>query len=64
MSPTHVTLRDAINDGLAPVSEPIVKTIVWHLRANGVFLNSSQGIDLQVFYQHLEEIMAMSPTWF
>ena len=42
--------------GLTPLGEPIVKTILWHLRANGVFLDS-QEIDLRTFYQHLEGII-------
>ncbi len=56
---THVQLvpQKVIYDGLAPLGGPIVKTIVWHLRANGVFLESEGGIDLRTFYQHLEGIV-------
>jgi hypothetical protein len=51
-----IILQQAINEGLVPLGEPIVKTIKWHLRANGVFLDS-QEIDLHIFYQHLEGIV-------
>ena len=56
MSGTRLILQEAIRDGLTPLGPPIVKTILWHLKANGVFLNS-QEINIYVFYQHLEGIV-------
>lgn len=57
MARDNLILQRAINEGLDQLGGPIVKTIVWHLRSNGVFLDSQSEIDLRLFHKHLEDIV-------
>lgn len=50
-------LREAITDGLLALGEPIMKTILWHLKAQGVFIDSKNQIDIKLLYQDLEQIV-------
>jgi len=50
-------LREAIIDGLLALGEPIMKTILWHLKAQGVFIDSKNQIDIKLLYQDLEQIV-------
>jgi hypothetical protein len=50
-------LQQAINDGLLALGEPIMKTILWHLKEQGIFVDSRNEIDVRQLYQHLEEIV-------
>jgi hypothetical protein len=50
-------LQQAVNEGLLSLGEPIMKTIKWHLAANGVFLDSKDQVDVRVLYGHLEQIV-------
>lgn len=51
-----VILRQAIDESLHSLGEPIKKTVVWHLNLNGIFTESDQ-FDLASFYETLEDIM-------
>jgi hypothetical protein len=53
----HEVLQQAISDGLLALGEPIMKTILWHLKEQGIFVDSRNEIDIRLFYQHLEEIV-------
>jgi hypothetical protein len=53
----HVALQQAISSGLLALGEPIMKTILWHLKEQGIFVDSRCEIDVRLFYQHLEEIV-------
>jgi hypothetical protein len=57
MCGNHEVLQQAINEGLFALGEPIMKTIVWHLKEQGIFLDSRKEIDVRLFYQHLEAII-------
>lgn len=46
-------LHKAINEGLLTLGEPIRDTIQWHLRANGIFLDTEEDLDVRRFYEHL-----------
>ena len=50
-------LREAITDGLLALGEPIMKTILWHLKAQGVFIDAKNQIDIKLLYQDLEQIV-------
>lgn len=50
-------LHKAINEGLLTLGEPIRDTIQWHLRANGIFLDTEEDLDVRRFYQHLGYII-------
>jgi hypothetical protein len=50
-------LVSAINDSLLSLGEPIMRTIVWHLNARGVYLDERRGVDIRLFYSHLEYII-------
>jgi hypothetical protein len=50
-------LQEAINEGLVSLGEPIMKTILWHLAARGIFIDSSDPVDIRVLYDNLEQIV-------
>lgn len=50
-------LHQAINEGLSTLGEPIMKTILWHLKAHGVFIDSKDEIDVGVLYKNLQQIV-------
>lgn len=52
----NAVLRQAINESLSSLGEPIKKTVVWHLNLNGVFIESDQ-LDVTSFFRTLEDIM-------
>jgi len=54
---TQEILRQAISDGLFALGEPIMNTILWHLKSQGVFLDSNSDVDINLFYQQLEQIV-------
>lgn len=51
-----VILRQAIDESLHTLGDPIKKTVVWHLNLNGIFIESDE-FDLASFYETLENIM-------
>jgi hypothetical protein len=50
-------LRQAITEGLMALGEPIMKTITWHLRAHGIFLDSNSDLEVRILYNHLQQIV-------
>lgn len=50
-------LRQAISNGLLALGEPIMRTILWHLKAQGIFLDSRDEINVRLLYQELEQIV-------
>ncbi|MFY3741547.1 MAG: hypothetical protein HMLIMOIP_002004 [Candidatus Nitrosomirales archaeon] len=50
-------LQQAINEGLLSLGEPIMKTIVWHLAAHGIFIDSKDQIEVRVLYNNLQQIV-------
>ena len=50
-------LQQAINEGLLSLGEPIMKTIIWHLAAHGIFIDSKDQIDVRVLYNNLQQIV-------
>ena len=50
-------LRQAISNGLLSLGEPIMRTILWHLKAQGIFLDSRDEINVRLLYQELEQIV-------
>jgi ribosomal protein L20A (L18A) len=50
-------LHQAINEGLLSLGEPIMKTILWHLKAHGVFVDSRNEIDVRVLHSALRQIV-------
>jgi len=50
-------LRQAISKGLLALGEPIMRTILWHLKAQGIFLDSRDEINVRLLYQELEQIV-------
>ena len=57
MQGSQQILHKAINEGLLTLGEPIKETIQWHLRANGIFLDTEEDLDVRMFYQHLGQII-------
>jgi len=53
----QVILQQAISQGLFSLGEPIMKTIKWHLAAHGIFVDSSDKIDLRTFHYQLQQII-------
>lgn len=49
-------LRIEINEVLLSLGNSINKTIMWHMNNRGVF-SSPKMIDLQIFYNNLEELL-------
>ena len=47
----------AINDSLLSLGEPIKQTIVWHLNAQGIYLDERKSVDIRQLYKHLEHII-------
>jgi hypothetical protein len=50
-------VRQAISHGLLALGEPIMRTILWHLKAQGIFLDSRDEINVRLLYQELEQIV-------
>jgi hypothetical protein len=50
-------LQQAINDGLLALGEPVMKTIQWHLKAHGIFIDSNEDVDLRLLYTNLQQIV-------
>ena len=50
-------LNQVINESLLTLGEPIMETIQWHLKAHGVFVDSSDDLNLRLFYQQLQQIV-------
>ena len=62
MDPSHrqgsnQLLVGAINESLLSLGEPIMTTIVWHLNAKGIYLDTRKGIDIRSFFKQLEFII-------
>lgn len=57
MQGSQQILHKAINEGLLTLGEPIKDTIQWHLRANGIFLDTEEDLNVRIFYQHLGYII-------
>jgi hypothetical protein len=56
----QAALREAISESLSYCGEPVTKTILWHLKARGIFLDSNEEIDLALFYKQLEDLFGSS----
>lgn len=50
-------VHEAISNSLLSLGEPIMKTIVWHLNVQGVFLDSQTDLPIGSFYKHLVNII-------
>jgi hypothetical protein len=50
-------VQQVIVDELHELGEPVMKTIVWHLNTNGIFLDSKEKIDIRLFYDELGKIV-------
>ena len=57
MQQNQEILRKAVNDALKEFGEPVMKTIVWHLNAHGIFLDQKSEVDIRTLYNHLEQIV-------
>ena len=58
---THIgknqLLVGAINDSLLSLGEPIMKTIIWHLNAQGIYLHGKKEVDIRIIHNLLEQII-------
>lgn len=52
----QVILQQAISNVVSTFGQPVMKTILWHLKTNGVILNSGSDINIPVFYKALQQI--------
>jgi hypothetical protein len=50
-------LREAISQSLLTCGEPVMKTVLWHLSKQGIYLSSNDRIDMRLFYDHLEDLI-------
>jgi len=54
---SQVLLHEAISSSLMSLGESIMKTIVWHLNAQGVFLDQKTEIPIALFNEHMRQIV-------
>ena len=57
MQSNQVILHEAISSSLLSLGDSIMKTIVWHLNAQGVFLDSKTEIRIDRLNDHLQAIV-------
>lgn len=50
-------LRQAIGLSLRSCGEPVMKTVLWHMETQGIFLDSNDRIDMRLFYENLESLI-------
>jgi hypothetical protein len=50
-------LRRAIGTSLLTFGEPVMKTVLWHLKTHGFFLESDDKINMRLFFDHLESLI-------
>ena len=57
MQSSQALLHDAINDSLLSLGESIMKTITWHLNAQGIFLDYKTDIKINMLNDHMRQIV-------
>jgi len=57
MNQKPVILGRLISEELQTLGEPVMKTIEWHLKAHGVFLDADNSLDVRQTFGYLEQIV-------